>query len=171
MGASHRQKCRCASSMKGFPRGRQPINGNGGVDWAVYLSARCAVPEMAISKQQGWMRTTAPCCCATSIASYLRKGLSHLPLEAMRLDASRPWLCYWIIRSLALLGALPTDCFRRCIDTLKRCQHPTGGFGGGPQQNPHTAPTYAAVLALYVRHRRVCSYRPSALYKFFLRQG
>ena len=103
--------------------------------------------------------------------SYLRKGLSHLPGGYACLDASRPWLCYWIIHALALLGAPPTDCFRRCIDTLKRCQHPTGGFGGGPQQNPHTAPTYAAVLALFTCGNQAAYEaidRP-ALYKFFLR--
>ncbi|CAJ0955131.1 unnamed protein product, partial [Ranitomeya imitator] len=31
---------------------------------------------------------------------------------------------------------------------LARCQAPTGGFGGGPCQQPHLAPTYAAVNAL-----------------------
>ena len=31
---------------------------------------------------------------------------------------------------------------------LATCQHPDGGFGGGPQQLPHLAPTYAAVAAL-----------------------
>lgn len=30
------------------------------------------------------------------------------------------------------------------------CQHPNGGFGGGPRQNAHLLPTYAAVLALAV---------------------
>ena len=31
---------------------------------------------------------------------------------------------------------------------LRRCQAGSGGFGGGPGQMPHLAPTYAAVLAL-----------------------
>jgi len=34
------------------------------------------------------------------------------------------------------------------IYTLSRCQDPNGGFAGGPQQLPHLAPTYAAVLSL-----------------------
>ena len=34
------------------------------------------------------------------------------------------------------------------IDFLKRCQARDGGFGGGPGQLAHLAPTYAAVLAL-----------------------
>lgn len=31
---------------------------------------------------------------------------------------------------------------------LGQCQGPNGGFGGGPSQQPHLAPTYAAVNAL-----------------------
>lgn len=49
----------------------------------------------------------------------------------------------------------PSICFSRelrhsCIDTLKRCQHPGGGFGGGPGQLPHLAPTYASVNTLAI---------------------
>lgn len=33
---------------------------------------------------------------------------------------------------------------------LTRCQSPTGGFGGGPGQHAHLAPTYAAVNALCI---------------------
>lgn len=33
---------------------------------------------------------------------------------------------------------------------LARCQSPTGGFGGGPGQHAHLAPTYAAVNALCI---------------------
>lgn len=33
---------------------------------------------------------------------------------------------------------------------LARCQNPTGGFGGGPGQHAHLAPTYAAVNALCI---------------------
>jgi len=31
---------------------------------------------------------------------------------------------------------------------LQQCQAPSGGFGGGPGQQPHLAPTYAAVATL-----------------------
>lgn len=31
---------------------------------------------------------------------------------------------------------------------LSSCQHPQGGYGGGPGQLAHLAPTYAAVSAL-----------------------
>lgn len=36
------------------------------------------------------------------------------------------------------------------LKTLKDCQHPDGGFGGGPNQMPHLAATFAAVSALGV---------------------
>ncbi|CAN0364481.1 unnamed protein product, partial [Discosporangium mesarthrocarpum] len=67
------------------------------------------------------------------------------------LDASRPWIIYWITHSLDLLGRLPPDgpYPRRILSTLKSCQDTVhGGFGGGPAQLPHGAPTYAAVLSL-----------------------
>ncbi|RKP22467.1 terpenoid cyclases/protein prenyltransferase alpha-alpha toroid, partial [Syncephalis pseudoplumigaleata] len=38
----------------------------------------------------------------------------------------------------------------RLVNTLAACQHPEGGFGGGPDQLAHLAPTYAAVAAIAV---------------------
>ena len=38
--------------------------------------------------------------------------------------------------------------YRRVVSTLATCQHPEGGFGGGPGQMAHLAPTYAAINAL-----------------------
>ncbi len=66
------------------------------------------------------------------------------------MDASRPWICYWILHSLALLDLPlpPTPSRLSIIDFLAACQHPSGGFGGGPFQLPHLATTYAAVSAL-----------------------
>ncbi len=46
-----------------------------------------------------------------------------------------------------------SNCFNRIIQfrfTLCRCQDPEGGFGGGPGQLAHLAPTYAAVNALAI---------------------
>jgi protein farnesyltransferase subunit beta len=80
--------------------------------------------------------------------AYLRKGLGMLPASYVSLDASRPWIIYWIVHSLDLLGAPPLDLEQRIVDTLRSCQAPTGGFGGGPQQLSHCAPTYAAALTL-----------------------
>jgi protein farnesyltransferase subunit beta len=66
------------------------------------------------------------------------------------MDASRPWIVYWILHSLALLDLpLPPSPSRQSIvDFLAACQHPDGGFGGGPFQLQHLATTYAAVAAL-----------------------
>lgn len=43
------------------------------------------------------------------------------------------------------LGCVPSVC-----QFLELCQSPDGGFGGGPGQYPHLAPTYAAVNALCI---------------------
>ncbi|XP_030469966.2 LOW QUALITY PROTEIN: protein farnesyltransferase subunit beta [Syzygium oleosum] len=84
-----------------------------------------------------------------SHVEYLTHGLRRLAPSFGALDASRPWLCYWIIHSLALLGE-PLDAVLEdsVIDFLSRCQDPSGGYGGGPGQLPHLATTYAAVNSL-----------------------
>jgi len=82
---------------------------------------------------------------------FLRKGLSNLSRGYECLDASRPWLVYWIVHSLELLGESFSDAESRAIvEFLSRCQSPSGGYGGGPGQLPHLAPTYAAVNALCI---------------------
>jgi protein farnesyltransferase subunit beta len=80
---------------------------------------------------------------------YLLAGLKGFGRGYSCLDASRPWLVYWTIHSLELLDApIGAAHQKSCIDLLSRCQDATGGFGGGPGQLPHLAPTYAAVNAL-----------------------
>ena len=50
--------------------------------------------------------------------------------------------------ALALLGeSLPPDLADDVVSSAL-CQHPDGGFGGGPGQMPHLAPTYAATACL-----------------------
>ena len=67
------------------------------------------------------------------------------------MDASRPWLVYWIVHSLDLLDQpIPDEQKTHIAEFLAKCQHDDGGFGGGPQQLPHLAATYAAVLALSI---------------------
>ncbi|KAI8833214.1 terpenoid cyclases/protein prenyltransferase alpha-alpha toroid [Chytridium lagenaria] len=94
---------------------------------------------------------------------FLRSGLNGLKKGFVSLDASKPWLIYWIIHSLDLLKD-PLSASRtrqvppiadfnllcRIADTVSRCQHPEGGFAGGPGQSPHLATTYAAVNALAI---------------------
>jgi len=86
---------------------------------------------------------------------YLVQGLSRLPGGYASLDASRPWILFWILHSLELLGAFKRGPLRdqdadRISNFLNRCQSDSGGFGGGPQQRPHLAPTYAAVMSLVI---------------------
>ena len=40
--------------------------------------------------------------------AYMRSGLERLPAAMSSLDASRPWLCYWMVHGLELLGS-PVD--------------------------------------------------------------
>ena len=87
-------------------------------------------------------------------ATYLHQGLTTLSSGYVSLDASRPWLTYWITHSLELLGpshALQGEQASDVVGFLRRCQVPgTGGFAGGPHpgQIAHLAPTYAAVNTL-----------------------
>eukprot|EP00286_Rhodomonas_abbreviata_P017833 CAMPEP_0181324784 /NCGR_PEP_ID=MMETSP1101-20121128/20558_1 /TAXON_ID=46948 /ORGANISM="Rhodomonas abbreviata, Strain Caron Lab Isolate" /LENGTH=309 /DNA_ID=CAMNT_0023433011 /DNA_START=41 /DNA_END=966 /DNA_ORIENTATION=+ len=81
--------------------------------------------------------------------SFLMDGLERLSGSYACLDASRPWLCYWILHSLAILDAqVPASLLSRAAKFLEKCQDPAGGFGGGPGQLAHLAPTYAAMNAL-----------------------
>jgi len=82
---------------------------------------------------------------------YLHRGLQTIPTNMAGLDASRPWFVYWISHALEMLGAFEEPTWSpRVASFLKHCQSPTGGFGGGPMQLAHLAPTYAAVSALMV---------------------
>ncbi|WCJ20963.1 Protein farnesyltransferase subunit beta [Euphorbia peplus] len=66
---------------------------------------------------------------------YLTRALLQLGPSFVVLDANRPWLCYWILHSIALLGeCLDFELENSSIDFLNRCQDPDGGYGGGPGQ-------------------------------------
>uniref|UniRef100_A0A669QDF1 Protein farnesyltransferase subunit beta n=1 Tax=Phasianus colchicus TaxID=9054 RepID=A0A669QDF1_PHACC len=81
---------------------------------------------------------------------YLKRGLRQLG-EAYEAAPVRPWLCYWILHSLELLEEpIPQSIASDVCQFLSCCQSPQGGFGGGPGQHPHLAPTYAAVNALCI---------------------
>jgi len=83
--------------------------------------------------------------------NFLRRGLKNLSEGYECLDASRPWLVYWIIHSLELLDQpLSQEEKSALVKFLARCQDPDGGFAGGPGQVPHLAPTYAAVNSLAI---------------------
>ena len=89
-------------------------------------------------------------------SAFLSRGFEGLPARYQGLDNSRPWMCYWMLNSMDVLGqlralppALLSPLQARTVDYLtRRVQHPRGGFQGGPAQLPHLAPTYAATNAL-----------------------
>lgn len=83
--------------------------------------------------------------------NFLLRGLKNLSEGYECLDASRPWLVYWILHSLELLNVcIEGKQKSEIIKFIAQCQNPEGGFGGGPGQVPHLAPTYAAVNALVI---------------------
>ncbi|KAF9320623.1 hypothetical protein BG006_002749, partial [Podila minutissima] len=82
---------------------------------------------------------------------YVLGGIDFLASYWTSLDASKPWLCYWILHSLDLLGyKIPEKLAERAISTISHMQCETGGFAGGPGQEAHLAPTYAAVNVLAI---------------------
>ncbi|KAJ5129317.1 uncharacterized protein N7515_005356 [Penicillium bovifimosum] len=80
--------------------------------------------------------------------SYLYDSLEDYPEGFVAMDASRPWILYWGLAGLAMLGEDTTRFRERVVATLRPMQNPTGGFGGGHGQTSHVAGSYAAVLAL-----------------------
>ncbi|CAF0912865.1 unnamed protein product [Rotaria sordida] len=115
-------------------------------------------------KQQSNFGLKGPALYRDKHITFLLKGLRHVPRTHESLDASRPWLIYWIIQSLYLLDEQLSEAYINDIcDFLQRCQHPNGGFGGGPGQIAHLAPTYAAVNAL-------CLLRSEKAYKILNRE-
>ncbi|KAI9367785.1 terpenoid cyclases/protein prenyltransferase alpha-alpha toroid [Aspergillus egyptiacus] len=80
--------------------------------------------------------------------AYLYDSLEDYPSGFVMLDASRPWMVYWALAGLSLLGEDVTKYRQRIISTFAPMQNPTGGLGGGHGQISHCASTYAAVLSL-----------------------
>ncbi|KAJ5216290.1 uncharacterized protein N7498_002697 [Penicillium cinerascens] len=79
---------------------------------------------------------------------YLYDSLEDYPAGFVAMDASRPWMVYWALTGLSLLGEDVTSVRQRVIKTLQPMQNPAGGFGGGHGQTSHLAGSYAAVLSL-----------------------
>ncbi|PHT57419.1 Protein farnesyltransferase subunit beta, partial [Capsicum baccatum] len=102
---------------------------------------------------------------------YLTRGLTKLGPSFSVLDANRPWLCYWTLHSIALLGeSIDSKLENDAIDFLTRCQDKDGGYGGGPGQMPHLATTYAAVNSLITLGgpKALSSINREKLYTFLL---
>lgn len=103
---------------------------------------------------------------------WLKKGLESLSVNFSGLDASRPWFIFWISHALEVLDAYDQEWWApKVASFLGRCQHPDGGFGGGPTQLAHLAPTYAAVSALVIAGTED-AYRAvdrASMYQFLMR--
>ncbi|KAI5283341.1 CAAX farnesyltransferase (FTase) subunit beta, partial [Ascosphaera atra] len=74
--------------------------------------------------------------------------LEDFPAGFVVMDASRPWMIYWGLCSLFLLGEDITKLRRRVVATLAAVQNPKGGFAGGHGQTSHAAPSYASLMCL-----------------------
>lgn len=75
---------------------------------------------------------------------------AQFPSNLTALDASQPWMLYWIANSLKILSpeSLSEDLQRRISKKLFEISPDGGPFGGGVGQIPHIAGTYAAINAL-----------------------
>uniref|UniRef100_A0A182PSH7 Protein farnesyltransferase subunit beta n=1 Tax=Anopheles epiroticus TaxID=199890 RepID=A0A182PSH7_9DIPT len=84
-------------------------------------------------------------------ARYLQHSLERLPSTYESLDSSRPWIVYWILNAASILNLrFSHELLDRVVDFLVKCRSESGGFGGGPGQDPHLATTYAAVNSLCI---------------------
>jgi protein farnesyltransferase subunit beta len=80
---------------------------------------------------------------------FLHSNLGRLPAPFVALDASRPWMFYWVLAGLSFLGEeIETKYKQRLIESLQPLQNKAGGFGSGHGQLSHIASTYASLLAL-----------------------
>ena len=77
---------------------------------------------------------------------FLNKAIQNAKYIAY--DPQRPWLVYWCLTGLGVLGENLEEWRDRVLDTFSPLQNPSGGFGGGHGQISHAAPSYAVVLSL-----------------------
>ena len=74
-------------------------------------------------------------------AKFLMTSVEGLGSGYQALDASKPWMSYWILHSLDLMKVEITEKMKSdSLISLRSCQIPTGGFGGSIEQISHLAP-------------------------------
>ena len=107
-------------------------------------------------------------CILKLLKSDIKLNLQHLeflldPIENglagyfVVLDASKPWIIYWILNSMSILGhEITNDIKLKAFNTLKSCLNEDGGFGGGMGQITHLATSYAAVNAIAIINTKEC---------------
>ena len=82
---------------------------------------------------------------------YLDYAFEHsLPPQMKALDASQPWILYWIACALRLMNKewLSEEVQRKLYMKLSNCSLKSGPFCGGYGQQPHLICNYAAINAL-----------------------
>ncbi|WWC73123.1 uncharacterized protein I206_107089 [Kwoniella pini CBS 10737] len=109
---------------------------------------------------------------------FLASTFFKLPGKFVALDASRPWLIFWSVHSLDILGvALDQGTKDRVVSTILKFLSPNGGFAGGPSssQIPHLLPTYASVCSLAITGNsgpgggwEELKYARQSIYDFFM---
>lgn len=82
--------------------------------------------------------------------AFLRKTISKLPRGYVVLDASRPWIIYWALNPLVLLGDDISDLKDGANEAILYCLSPNGGIAGNVGQIPHLASSYAGLNALAI---------------------
>ncbi|CAK7272441.1 CAAX farnesyltransferase (FTase) subunit beta [Sporothrix epigloea] len=89
-------------------------------------------------------------------ARFLHRSLEPLPSTFVGYDPSRPWLLFWCLNGLSLLGEDVSVYRDRLVDTARSMQNASGGFGGGHGQSSHLATTYAVVMSLAIVGGEAC---------------
>ncbi|RVX75277.1 hypothetical protein B0A52_00629 [Exophiala mesophila] len=81
---------------------------------------------------------------------FLHENLAQFPANFVGLDASRPWMVYWALAALYMLGEDITPLRSRVVKTFYPGQNKSGGFGGGHGHSSHLAGSYATILSLAI---------------------
>jgi protein farnesyltransferase subunit beta len=143
---------RAASARRSTPAASStaPSSVHTAADDTVYAGVPVELPSPVVESAVTATTTThSPTLLREAHLRYVRAGLGRVSASYVGLHASQPWLLYWMLHALDLLGAEPAPpVAAAAVHHLRRCRHPSGGFGGGPGQDPHLATTYAAVAAL-----------------------
>ncbi|KAF4310962.1 Prenyltransferase/squalene oxidase [Botryosphaeria dothidea] len=82
--------------------------------------------------------------------AYAVDGLSDYPAPFVAMDASRPWIPYWSLFAISVLGQDTSEFREGAVEMYRPLQSPTGGYGGGHGQSPHVITSYATVIALVI---------------------
>ncbi|KAL8948562.1 MAG: hypothetical protein Q9222_005258 [Ikaeria aurantiellina] len=92
--------------------------------------------------------TTLPTLARDEHIQFLHRSLGTMPSAFVGYDAARPWIVYWVLTALSLLGEDVSQYRERVTKTFSSMQNASGGFSGGHGQISHCAPSYAAILSL-----------------------